>query len=502
MTETISHKDTVMIVDDDRLNRICMKAMLEGKGYNVVQATNGYQCIKLCKANPPSIILLDVIMPGIDGLDVCKELRKQYTPEELPIVIVSTKGSGPELANGLKAGANDYITKPVDRYALLARLEVQLRSSRLFMANRENQRKLDQTLKLMYAMGTVLPEAVAIAGEGGEILYYNKLIFKLCGAQMPAKIEDIHRKIFEGSMDGIHAQMRDVILDNQFLVIDQEYEAMAKRKLRIQVVSEPLLIDSNNNCRLWLWRDFTDMRELEGALLEKSKLETMGVFASGVAHNFNNVLGGISGATGALSKLTKDNERAQKLIVMIEKGVDRASKLTNKILGFGDTATEDANKAYGDLIHVIKDVLRIQDELHEHRILASANYSTESLLVRVPAIQLYDLINNVVSNAFEAIKERGEVSISTAIKPGDTHVEVHIVDNGIGMDQDTLKRLREPFFSTKAMDVENGISIEGHGLGLWWVHNVLRICGGEIEFNSELEEGTEVTITLPLLKEC
>jgi putative two-component system response regulator len=113
---------TVLIVDDEYAGRETLQSVLEGEGYRLEMAENGWQAIEKAKALLPDVILLDVMMPGMTGFEVCQRIRNDPQVAEIPIIILTALDDRESLLKSLKAGADDFISKPFDRYELRARL--------------------------------------------------------------------------------------------------------------------------------------------------------------------------------------------------------------------------------------------------------------------------------------------------------------------------------------------------------------------------------------------
>lgn len=112
----------VLIVDDEYIGRETLQSVLEGEGYQLEMAENGLQAIEKAKQLLPDVILLDVMMPGMTGFEVCQRIRTDPQIAEIPIIILTALDDRESLLNALKAGADDFISKPFDRYELRARL--------------------------------------------------------------------------------------------------------------------------------------------------------------------------------------------------------------------------------------------------------------------------------------------------------------------------------------------------------------------------------------------
>jgi putative two-component system response regulator len=112
----------VLIVDDEYIGRETLQSVLEGEGYQLEMAESGFQAIEKAKQLLPDVILLDVMMPGMTGFEVCQRIRSDPQIAEIPIIILTALDDRESLLNALKAGADDFISKPFDRYELRARL--------------------------------------------------------------------------------------------------------------------------------------------------------------------------------------------------------------------------------------------------------------------------------------------------------------------------------------------------------------------------------------------
>ena len=115
-------KSTILIVDDEPFGRETLESILEPEGYDLVMAENGYQAIEKALAVQPDVILLDVMMPGMNGFEVCRRIRSEKQLAEIPILFLTALDDRQSLLSGLEAGADEFISKPFDRYELRARL--------------------------------------------------------------------------------------------------------------------------------------------------------------------------------------------------------------------------------------------------------------------------------------------------------------------------------------------------------------------------------------------
>ncbi len=117
----------ILIADDNATNVDILKTRLESQGYEIVTAADGAEALAVARAELPDLILLDIMMPKIDGIQVCRELKGDETLPFMPIILVTAKSDSRDIVEGLDSGADEYLTKPVDHAALVARVASILR---------------------------------------------------------------------------------------------------------------------------------------------------------------------------------------------------------------------------------------------------------------------------------------------------------------------------------------------------------------------------------------
>ena len=118
---------TLLVVDDNEMNRDLLSRRLERKGFSVLTAVDGMQALEMIGASPIDLVLLDVMMPGLTGLDVLRAVRQTRSAIELPIIMVTAKDESSDIVEAFELGANDYVTKPIDFAVVLARVHAQLK---------------------------------------------------------------------------------------------------------------------------------------------------------------------------------------------------------------------------------------------------------------------------------------------------------------------------------------------------------------------------------------
>lgn len=123
-------RQKIMIVDDEMATLLPLKRSLEAEGYIVIEAVNGYEAIKKSKIEQPELIILDLMLPGIDGFEVCTQLKEEESTEKIPVIMLTAKDEMRDKVDGLEMGADDYVTKPFNLNELKARIRNVIKRSR------------------------------------------------------------------------------------------------------------------------------------------------------------------------------------------------------------------------------------------------------------------------------------------------------------------------------------------------------------------------------------
>jgi phosphoserine phosphatase RsbU/P len=154
-----SPSGTLLIVDDDEANRDMLSRRLERKGFEVTVAEDGHRAIELVRARPFDLVLLDVLMPGLSGLEVLRELRRGFPATELPVIMATALSESGDVVEALRLGANDYVSKPLDFPVVLARIHAQLSLKRAIEEVVRLERSLEQRNQELTGVNARLAEA-------------------------------------------------------------------------------------------------------------------------------------------------------------------------------------------------------------------------------------------------------------------------------------------------------------------------------------------------------
>jgi PAS domain S-box-containing protein len=258
-------------------------------------------------------------------------------------------------------------------------------------------------------------------------------------------------------------------------------------------------------------RDFTERRRLEEAVRQTQKLESVGVLAAGVAHDFNNVLTAILGNVALVRRRLADRGKDPQLDEMLasaERAGNRAADLVRQLLNYAGKGRRELRRV--DICQVISDALAIVRASVSRKITIKADIPDDCPAIEADIGQLQQLVLNLVLNGAEAIGDQhGEVSVRARVRdvaeaelaeryagfalPLRPYTELEVRDTGSGMDEKTLQQIFDPFFTTKFM---------GRGLGLAAALGIVRAHGGGIAVETAPRKGTRFTVLLPAEQEA
>ncbi|MFW5845194.1 MAG: PAS domain-containing protein [Planctomycetota bacterium] len=245
-------------------------------------------------------------------------------------------------------------------------------------------------------------------------------------------------------------------------------------------------------------RDITEQRAMEEQLHHAQKMDSIGQLAGGVAHDFNNMLSGILGATDLLHNSLADPQRTERYLNIIGDSAERAADLTNKLLSFSRKGNNVVARV--DIHACIDGALAILEGGIDKRIVIERAYCDDALWVQGDLSQLQSAMLNLGLNARDAMPEGGRLRIRTECQRFDPdvsdpslegdYVRIVVSDTGVGMEPAVRERVFEPFFTTKAVG-------KGTGLGLAAVYGTISEHHGRIRIDSTPGAGTTITMLLP-----
>lgn len=452
---------SILIVDDLAFSRELLSAMLSGLGHELVLASGGAEALELARARPPDLILLDLMMPDIDGLQVCRELRADGRTAHIPVIIVTALDDRASRLAGLDAGCDDFLTKPIDALELRARARtiVKLNRFRLLL---DEQRRFERLFELS-------PNGLLIADAAGAIRHANAAMAALVGLPAPA------------DLDGL--ALADLLAPADRPACASLLAAVARERLgaghldaslvRSDRTRRPVELDAG-----WFeWagapavqvvvRDVTDRKRAE--LLEEDRRRLAFDLHDDVAQT----------ATAAYRQLERLRHRYRPRRPEARADLDRAVDLVQRLMretrnllaGLRPTALDDFGLATALRMHcaaLAADGLSV--ELRETIGPLRLEAAVETGLFRIAQ----EALNNVRKHA-----GTGCASLSLAAEGG--VLRLVVADSGGGMLPSA------------------GPAPAGTRLGLRAMHERAALIGGRLCFDSEPGRGTRVIAEVPLV---
>jgi adenylate cyclase len=154
LTNNSKHPPQILIVDDEESQQLMMRRVMEKEGYRVLEASNGAECLEICHSDPPDIVLLDALMPVMDGFDCCAMLQALPTTYNVPVLMITALDDKQSVNRAFEVGATDYITKPIHWAVLIQRVRRLIQQSQLHKQLIESQAQNERLLL------DIFPEAI------------------------------------------------------------------------------------------------------------------------------------------------------------------------------------------------------------------------------------------------------------------------------------------------------------------------------------------------------
>ncbi len=517
-------KYTILTIDDEAYIRQSIKSFLEDYGFIVFEAENGEKGIEIFNAQSPDLVILDLRMPKMDGLQVLERLRRR--DPDIPLVVASGTGNISSVVDALRLGASDYILKPIeDMTVLYHSIQKCLRESQLKKENKAYQEQLEALVKertraleqseQSYQVVFECSGTPAIILESDDtISMVNSKFTELAGME---------RREIEGKLkwhEFVSAEYIDLIQNhievrkhnNSEQDTSMQYEVKFYNKEGgMKYVYASLGSIPGTDRKVVSLLDVTEKklaekrwRSLEKQLRKSQKMEAIGTLAGGIAHDLNNILSPVLGYADMIMSSSDPSSSLYQRSEKIQKAALRAADLVSQVLSFSRGGVEE------------KRLIRLHPVAKEAvKLLRGSIPSTISIIDRIDRncksvyadpTQIHQVIMNLCTNAYHAMEETGgELIVGLTQKvlsrtdileypnlpQGDgVYLLLEVSDTGCGMAEDMIERIFDPYFTTK----EEG---RGTGLGLATAYSIVQSCDGDIRVTSKPGKGACFTVLLP-----
>jgi two-component system cell cycle sensor histidine kinase/response regulator CckA len=509
------HTARILIVDDEQLSRQLLVAMLTPESFLILTATSGEEALALVAQQPPDLILLDIMMPGMDGYQVAARVKGDLATKNIPIIIITELSGHDARMRGLSAGAEEFLTKPVDRAELCVRVK-NLLSLKAYgdyhdkysqmLEGEVGSRAADlvESERLYRSTFDAAPVGIVHVGLDGQWLRVNQRLCDLLGysreeLQSVGVQELVQSEEVAGEAEALR-QMAAGTLDRH--VVDEKRYRRPDGSFVWARVNISVHRDAEGQSQHFISviEDITERRILEAQVRQANKMDAVGQLASGVAHDFNNLLTVILGFAELVTGDAAISTQHGKDLGEIIKAAQRATGLTKQLLAF--SRQQVLHAAPLDVNGLITEMTGMLRRLIGEHIEVTLSLAPDLSLALADRGQLEQVVMNLMVNARDAMPGGGSVTIETTdveLENSSFHEEtimqgryvmLAITDTGSGMTKDTRQRLFEPFFTTK----ETG---KGTGLGLSTTYGIVKQSKGYIWVYSEPGQGTTFKVYLP-----
>lgn len=544
----------VLVVDDNAQNRYLLEVLLEGHGYATAIASNGAEALASARHQPPDLVIADILMPVMDGYSLCRLLKTDADLNQIPFIFYTATYTEPEdreFAIGL--GAERFLIKPQDPEALIRIIGEVLQQHAsakgrdtaatgqiaeqefLERHNKALSRKLEKKVSEVESLHRDLsseiserkqlevklakaetmfhdildaaPMAMTFMDKAGTMLYVNKQFVHLFGYRRE-ELPDREAWFAAGYPDaGLRASMlhlwqnalhADGRTDTQIEPVEACIRCKDGNGKNVSVLEAFI-----NDIHLTAYHDLTEHRTLVSQLIQAQKMEAVGHYAGGLAHDFNNILMAIAGYGQLLMASLPPEAASRQYAEKILSASERGEKLTSSLFSF--SRKQETEEKPVELNRIITDAEDILARLIKDNIELQCELCDGNTAIMADTNQMEQVLMNLVKNASDAIEGRGSITISTQrVKAGEQaaelkrgrligpHILLTVTDTGHGMDPETCKNIFEPFYTCK----EKG---KGTGLGLAVVQGIVKRHKGCIVVDSTPSKGTKFSLYLPAL---
>jgi PAS domain S-box-containing protein len=507
---------SVVLIDDEEDIREVMSLALADAGYEVRTAADGEAGLALCLETAPQIVITDIRMPGMDGLQVLERVKAALPDTE---VIVATAFGEMQLAiRALQLDASDFIPKPIgsdnlflalhrarERYTSRRRLKDY--TSLLEKEKAETSQQLIKTVAFQRNLIENSMDGILGVDEHQVVVIYNRSMEHLCGYSrdtvlhqmtFPQFFSPAEASRFQSELagEGFGGKSR-LFLFETYLKIE------SGREIPVQVSAVALTDDGRESGLVGFFRDLRELRRLERELadqariLHQDKMMSLGRLAASVVHEINNPLSGILNYARLMSRVlgqgelsSERREKFQRYLSVVETETSRCSQIVSNLLSF----SRRSPAAFGPVD--LQELFRRSLMLSQHKLdLGQIRLESHPEPGLPPVMgdfnQLQQCLINLIFNAVDAMPAGGTLTLRARAAAQNQAVVIEVQDTGPGIPPEHLEDIFEPFFTTKS---------EGHGLGLGLstVYGIVERHQGTVEARNAEDGGAVFVITLPI----
>lgn len=487
----------VLNVNDDAAARYLMTNILRRGGYEVIEAHTGEEALRLAVDAKPDLVLLDVKLPDVSGLDVCRQLKTNPATRSLLVVQTSALyASGSRKAEGLDSGADAYLAQPIEAVELLATVRAVFRTQHAEEAERRAARSLQRTFD-------AIQDAVFLVQADGVIELCNDAAVKLLDC--PAS-QLLNRQCVE-CLGGVVTESALEDLLHSARTGRRELETFFRSR-HFRVSADPVMGDDGHvEGTVLLVKDVSEPKLLETELRRRAEqadteARRKDEFLGMLAHELRNPLNAIGAATSILSRASSDAESGR-LHAVIHRQTAALARMVDDLLDISRITRGQIQlrKSDLDVVSVVRQAVQgsqgilaargqeVRLELPERAIRAFGD-----------DLRLEQVLMNLLGNAskFSGPGALIHVSVKEIEEKGARVAELRVKDDGVGIPAHMLEAVFEPFVQ---VDQSLARSLGGLGIGLAMVRSLVQLHGGSVHAASRgAGRGTEMVVRLPMAR--
>lgn len=464
-----NYKGDILVVDDTPANLRLLVGILTEHGYKVRPIPNGKLALSGIQLSPPDLILLDIMMPEMNGYEVCEHLKAHPGTKDIPVIFISAIHEVLDKVKAFAVGGVDYITKPFQMEEVLARVDTHLSIRRLQKSLEAKNNDLAHTLDHLKATQNQLIHSEKMAALGNLIANIAHEVNTPLGA-IRSSIENI-ADFMNDTLEKLPKFFQEISLENQqaFLEINQisknkklTFSAKEKRQFRRQMMQKLEKYEILN------------AESIADTLIEIGIYEKPEKFLSLLQNEAGLVVLNMAYEFSTLQTSTRT----------IITATDRAAKVMFALKRYS-REDQSSTPVKANIIDGIETALTIYHNLLKHGIEVVKNYQDSPVIDCYPD-ELDQVWTNLIHNAIQAMNNQGVLTID--VFTDQETVCVNITDNGPGVPEGIQDKIFEPFFTTKPPG-------EGSGLGLDIVRKIIDKHHGNIEL---ICQGSQTTFAISL----
>ena len=485
----------VMLVDDEAVITMQLEKRLPSMGYDVVgTASSGEESILMARDLKPSLILMDIVMPGrLDGIDAAEIIKKEL---DIPIIFLTAYTDDKFIERAKNVEPYGYIIKPFNEREIRPNIEIALYKKE----SEQRQKQAVERIRKLSGIVEQSPCMIMVTDTKGNIEYVNPRFTQFTGYTSEEVIGKNLSFLKSGEMPPeVYKELWDTIMSGR----EWRGEFCNKKKngepyWEYAFISPIKDVEGAINHFVAVKADITERKQRGAILRQAEKLKTLGVMTSGISHEFSNILAVISGSVQLLKESYKDEEELMDKLSIIRESTDNGAEIIRMMNEFTKVKEYDPSGFIAfDIRELIKQV--IDFTLPKWKNMAQAKGITYHIdregLKKVPALpgnpsELREVLVNIMNNALDAMPDGGRISFHTWKK--EETIFISISDTGEGMSEEVQKQIFDPFFTTRRP--------KGTGLGMSVAYGIITRHGGNIDVESEVGKGSTFTMRLPIKK--